>query len=91
MKHEDKKPESQRRSSERLRKIDLPPEEILRQLLLKISELSNVRFHESPQANARLLSINKLTANSLLVLRSLLDTNEHQVGYFQEESTHHDD
>jgi hypothetical protein len=91
MKPEAKKSESQRLSSERLRKIDLPPEEILRQLLLKISEFSNIRFNESPQANARLLSINKLTANSLLVLRSLLDTNEHQVGNFQDAQTHHDD
>lgn len=90
MNSEAKKSESQRRSSERLRKIDLPPEEILRQLLDKIKELSDARFSGSPQANARLLSINKLTSNSLLVLRSLMDTNEHQIADFQEAPTQHD-
>lgn len=84
MKPETKQSGSQRRISERLKKIDLPPEEILRQLLLKISELSDARFSESPVANARLLGINKLTANSLLVLRSLLDTSEHHIENFQD-------
>jgi len=78
-----KKSESQRLNSVRLKKLDLPPEEILRQLLLKTSELSNMRFLESPQANARLLSINKLSNSALLVLRTLLDTNEYQIRDFE--------
>jgi hypothetical protein len=77
------KTESQRLGSQRLKELDLPPEEILRQLLIKMEELSGTRFAGSAQANARLLSLNKLARSGQLVLRSLLDTNEHHIESFR--------
>ena len=65
--------------SGRLKKIALPPEEVLRQLLEKISELSDMRFTTASQANARLLQIHRAAKNSLIVLRSLSETNEFSI------------
>lgn len=74
--------------SQRLKKLNLPPEEVLRQLLLKMVEMSDCRYWESPRANARFVSINKAAKSSLLVLRSLLDTNEFPIGTLTDGDTH---
>jgi hypothetical protein len=79
--------ESQGFGSQRLKKLDLPPEEILKQLLAKMEELSEVRFAGSAHANARLLSLNKLARSGQLVLRSLVDTGEHNIESFRKEGS----
>lgn len=70
-------------ASGRIKKIDIPPEEALKQLLEKIQELSDMRFTAASSANARLLTINKATKNCLLLLRSLSETNEFSVQEIQ--------
>lgn len=66
--------------SQRLKALDLPPEEILQQLLEKMVEVSDHRFADCPAASARMVSLNKMSKSCILVLRSLLETNEFAVG-----------
>jgi len=60
-------------------KDSIPPEQLLDELLSRLIELSDSRFLTVGQANARLMSINRLAKNGLRIFRSMLDTNEFDV------------
>jgi len=54
---------------------NLPPELALVEILESIIERSDMRFTDSPAANARLKTIHKRAETALLIFRSMVDTN----------------